>query len=428
MAFRIENPKRFVLSNKSKAGWVDYYAGYSNGFAKSILESSNLPRRAVVVDPWNGSGTTTEIASILGLKGYGFDVNPVMLIVAKARMLNRPTKPSIKPLTDKIIDAAKIKEAPVVASDPLEFWLKPNGIAAIRRLEWAIQDLLVGEGAFKCLDTRDIKNELSDIAAFFYNALFRSVRRCLTRFHTSNPTWIRKAKNETERITYSLTNLAGEFRRQVNGMLKLLEDVPYCHFDTDYVLDIASSDNIPVEDSSVDMILASPPYCTRIDYAMATLPELAILGFTKEKLGVLRNQMIGTSTISKSKRTPSEEWGKSCNKLLERINQHESKASSAYYYKNHLQYFDGIFKSLGECRRILKLRAGCVLVVQDSYYKDLHNDLPKIVVEMAEQNGLSMVKRRNFKQSRTLAGVNPGTRAYRKTFGATEAVLWLKAR
>ena len=84
MAFRIENPKRFVLSNKSKAGWVDYYAGYSNGFAKSILESSNLPRRAVVVDPWNGSGTTTEIASILGLKGYGFDVNPVMLIVANA--------------------------------------------------------------------------------------------------------------------------------------------------------------------------------------------------------------------------------------------------------------------------------------------------------------------------------------------------------
>jgi DNA modification methylase len=427
MVFRIENPKRFVSSNKSKAGWVEYYAGYSNGFAKSLLESSDLPPQAVIVDPWNGSGTTTEIASILGFKGYGFDVNPVMLIIAKARMLSRPTKPSINPLTNKIIESAKIREAPVLASDPLEFWFKPNGIAAIRRLEWAIQDLVVETEAYKALDTRDIKNELSDIGAFFYNALFRSVRGCLAKFHTSNPTWIRKAQSETEKITYSLTNLTAEFRRQVNGMLKSLEDVPYCHLEADFVLDVASSDALPLEDNTADMILASPPYCTRIDYAMATLPELAILGFSKEKMRTLRNQMIGTSTISKNRPVLCEEWGKTCIKLLKRIEQHESKASATYYYKNHLQYFDAIFDSLGECRRVLKRGSECVLVVQDSYYKNVHNDLPKIIVEMAEAKGFSIARRRNFKQSRTLAGVNPGTKNYRNTFGALEAVLWLKA-
>jgi hypothetical protein len=83
MTFQIENPKRFVSANKASCGWVDYYAGYSNHFAKMLLESSNLRPLGVVVDPWNGSGTTTEIASILGFKGYGFDVNPAMLLLPK---------------------------------------------------------------------------------------------------------------------------------------------------------------------------------------------------------------------------------------------------------------------------------------------------------------------------------------------------------
>jgi DNA modification methylase len=427
MPVRIENPKRFVSSNKSTAGWVDYYAGYSNGFAKTLLESSDLPAQAVVVDPWNGSGTTTEVASILGFKGHGYDVNPVMLIVAKARMLSRPTKPSIIPLMNRILASAKSQAISVSSNDPLDSWFLSNGIGAIRAIESSIQELLVDSDGYVALHELDTPEKLSDLGAFFYNALFRSVRQSLLGFYSSNPTWIRKAKTEEQKIRLSLTSLGLEFRRQVSGMLQSLEDVPYCHLDADYVLGVATSDDIPIKDRSADIILSSPPYCTRIDYAIATLPELAILGYSKEKLRALRDQMIGTSTISKMQPAPSEEWGKTCNKLLKRIKDHTSKASATYYHKNHLQYFDGMFASLGECQRILKPGSNCVLVVQDSYYKDVHNDLPKIITEMAEVNGLSISKRRNFKQSRTLAGVNPGTKAYRQTFGATEAVLWFKA-
>lgn len=421
----VENPKRHVSKEKWSAGWYNYYAGFSPRFAKALLESSGLARESVVADPWNGSGTTTEIASVLGFRGYGFDVNPVMMIVAKARMLRRPTRSSIKPLTDQIIESART-HSQAVQNDPLAAWFRPKSVNVVRRFEVAIYKLLIDSKECKLLNDSERSNRVSDIAAFFYNALFRSVRSVIKEFLGSNPTWVRKAKSEEEKITVNWTHLGREFRRQVNRMLVALDDVQFCHIDADYLLETANSRSLPISDQFVDFILSSPPYCTRIDYAITTLPELAILGYSESEVRKLRDTMIGTSTISKNETSLNDEWGSTCKRLLKKIKQHESKASATYYYKNHLQYFDALYESLGECYRVLKPQSRCVLVVQDSYYKDVHNNLPKIVTEMANAQNLSLIKDIDFLQSRTLAGVNPNVRAYRDSFSATESVLCFK--
>ena len=63
--------------------------------------------------------------------------------------------------------------------------------------------------------------------------------------------------------------------------------------------------------------------------------------------------------------------------------------------------------------------------MQDSYYKDLHNDLPSIFTEMAALRGMQLRNRKDFTLTRTLAGINPGTKGYRRTFSAVESVLVL---
>src|SRR5690625_7356069 len=50
-----------------------------------LLDYFSLDFDSIILDPWNGSGTTTEISSGLGYDSVGFDLNPVMLIVARAR-------------------------------------------------------------------------------------------------------------------------------------------------------------------------------------------------------------------------------------------------------------------------------------------------------------------------------------------------------
>lgn len=425
--FVVKNPKRMVSTREWSAGWYYYYAGYSPEFAKALLESSGLRPHSVVVDPWNGSGTTTEIASALGFRAHGYDLNPTMLVVSKARLLGGSTRPSIRPLATRIVKLAKETIPPLLESDQLQLWFSESSVANIRRLDAAIQEILIDQKEYRALRDRDLPSELSDIAAFFYNALFRTVRHQLHPFLSSNPTWIRKAGENEDKLTCGIRLLLKEFENQVDGMLKASEDVLFCHFEADYVLETASSTKLPLEDSSAQLILSSPPYCTRIDYAVATLPELAILGYSKSDVRNLRDRLIGTTTIQKSGAEAHDAWGATCRRFLNRVKSHESKASSTYYYKNHVQYFQGMSKSIEECARILVPGGKCVLVVQDSFYKDVHNKLPRIINEMARNNGLKLERQVDYKQSRTLAGVNPGVKNYRSSFGAIESVLIFQA-
>jgi len=419
----IENPKRNTLARKGSASWYQYYAGFSPRFAKTLLESAKLNSNAIVIDNWNGSGTTTEAASVLGYKTFGFDLNPVMIVVAKAKRLNRREKTSINPLLADIIKKTKYKRQKKTLSDLLSLWITENSVAHLRKLEAAIQILLVDENGYKTLESRNIENELSDIAAFFYTALFRTLRIILKPFLATNPTWIKKAKNDSELINFDLNLLLKTFQNEVGKMTSAIE-VDYCSLVQDQCsLQIASSNKIPLEDNSVDFVLSSPPYCTRIDYAVATMPELALLGYSKNKLRELRNDLIGTATIFENTPEISENWGETCNAFLAEILSHKSRASDTYYYKNHLQYYDSIYKSFSELNRTLKPNSACVLVVQDSYYKEIHNNLPKIFTEIGSSNGFELTHQVDFSQSQTMAGINPNVKQYRKKFGATESVL-----
>ena len=140
---------------------------------------------------------------------------------------------------------------------------------------------------------------------------------------------------------------------------------------------------------SVDLILTSPPYCTRIDYTAATRIELAVLSplaqAAPEELG---RQMIGSTRVPMDEIEVSPTWGPRCRDFLEALRKHPSKASSGYYHRTHLDYFDKMARSLANLTQTLKPGGGAILVVQDSYYKKIHNDLPSIITEMGEAHGL----------------------------------------
>ena len=72
---------------------------------------------------------------------------------------------------------------------------------------------------------------------------------------------------------------------------------------------------------------------------------------------------MGTSTVGLSNHSVDPLWGKTCVRFLKRLYRHGSKASKTYYFKNHLQYFASLFKSIREISRVLKRRGKCVIVM-----------------------------------------------------------------
>lgn len=189
---------------------------------------------------------------------------------------------------------------------------------------------------------------------------------------------------------------------------------------------LGDSTALSLDDDSVDVCITSPPYCTRIDYAVLTRPELAVLGISADKpMRALREGSIGSPTMAKVAVVADEEWGAYTNDLLMKITGHKSKASKSYYSRYFHQYFDGMYRSLSELRRVLKPDAVCALVVQDSYYKEIHVDLARALSEMGSHLGWSSSDRVDYPVPHRRANMNPATAKYRTGALATESLLML---
>lgn len=405
--------------------WYDYYADYSARFVEDVLTHLAIPQTAIVLDPWNGSGTTTQVSEDKGFLAFGYDINPVMVIVARARRLDPDSSINLPGLCNDIIrKAAEHKYSYALNHDPLHTWLSDRSVRIVRDIECAIQSLLLDQ-AYTPLCKLANYDKVNSLVSVFYTALFQTVRSLLRPFQSSNPTWIKEPKTSSEIVDVDASKILGTFKEYISGTIRLLESRKSTRTNTvnNSIINTASSMAIPMRDAEATVVVSSPPYCTRIDYAVATKPELAVLGYSQEEISSLRDRIIGTTTIFNKDIAALPSWGETCNSFLDLVYHHNSKASNTYYYRNFLQYFDSMYCSLKEIDRVTSNDGICALVVQDSYYKDVHNDLPQIFVEFAINFKWKLLIREDYPIGRTMAGINRQTKRYRSSSSAVESVL-----
>jgi hypothetical protein len=419
----IQSPKRTSYVVRGWHGFFPYYAGYPEPFARAVLGSAGLAKNAVVLDPWNGSGTTTFAASRLGLASRGFDINPVMLIIARARLLPRSEADSLEPLARKIVKGIRGNQRLVEPDDPLLNWFTLPTTAIARAIERRIKEHFLGD---LTLTDAGLKLEnISALAATFYVALFSLARNLVSFYQSSNPTWLRKPRQDEPLIENDREEMLSMFVTNLKSMANVLSVRP-THTEKIAAVDLSVLDTVSLQipKNTIDFILTSPPYCTRIDYAAATRIELAILypllGTKMEDLG---RRMLGSTRVPPGKIDCKPQWGPTCGRFLASVREHPSKGSGGYYYKTHVDYFDKIDTSLISLSAGLRDGGKAVLVIQDSYYKDVHNDLAAIVIEMCKAANLRLGRQVNFQIGRSMVGLNPHSRSYRPTTSVVESVL-----
>jgi len=415
----LENPKIYSNSISSQESRLfPYYAGYAKSFAETALNTIDAAKDAVVLDPWNGSGTTTLAAAKLGYRAIGCDLNPVMVLVAKAGVLIKSEVPSLLSLAKAIVNAGEWTDP--AAHDPLDVWLIPSSSQIVRGIETEINRAFVCQENYTSLLGVDALATVSSLASFFYVALFRATRQLLTDFVPSNPTWV-KAPEPQNRKRPNARTLCAAFVKEV----ELLSDRLLTHDSQELLPQVqqGNSEKLSLPDGSIDVVITSPPYCTRIDYAVATSIELAVLRASVEDFSIIRRSLMGTSTVPATAMKVDQRWGSICEDFLHRLYDHSSKASKTYYFKNHLQYFDSLSKSLAQLARVVKPGGKCILVVQDSFYKDVHNDVPGIAAQMARQRGFGLSVKHDFVTGKSMAGINSKARKYLSNRSTTESVL-----
>lgn len=426
----ISNPKLHTDTTLTKElRLFPYYAGYSTVFAKQLLLTLPLKKNAVVFDPWNGSGTTTRIAYDLGYNAFGIDLNPATVVVAKAAMLSQLEAPGLESIAKSIAEQSRKSGRLQCPDDPLLTWLFPKAATIVRALENEINNTLISHDVYAKINSNEVLENVSPLASFFYVALFRTVRRILSDFIPTNPTWVKKPKNQQKRkrpteatILSSFVNEVCDLRRKTIFSKSQIVDGA-----NSVTLRLGNAEKISLQNQAVDAIVSSPPYCTRIDYAIATAIELAVMRLGGEEFDVLRRSLTGTATVERKLEDVDNRWGGTCIRFLEEVYMHSSKASKTYYYKNHLQYFRSLFQSIREISRVLKPNGYCILVAQNSYYKQIHNDIPAMIAEMGNEVGLHLCRREDFSSARSMAGINGRSRKYIANRNTVESVLCFQA-
>lgn len=360
-------------SRRSKNEFYRYYAGYPLDFAEWALGQLNLPAGALVIDPWNGSGTTAAACARFGVSCQGYDINPVMVHLGRSR----------------VASSVDFEEAEELISTVDE--IVGSQVVNIRELGSAFREM-------------PVSNESAHSVAIA--ALFPYARGLLKVSKTKNPSWFKRGA--------TLDGLELDRDELFTSWKLLLREVSLWRSTQDdpdgVAISIARGDSRKSlgRKDAFDGLLTSPPYLTRLDYVQATLPELLLLTEFESvpNMQRLRRSMLGSPLTSERPTQSLERLPTGIRNLLNRIENHSSKASSSYYHRFFSTYFIDLQASMRNIAKVLKGGARGCMVVQSSHYKEINVDLAEAIISLGAQHGLSHDLTVEFDARRSMSSVN----------------------
>jgi hypothetical protein len=358
----LSSPKQTTAERRSSL--FPYYAGFSEAFVRDVIEALQAVPGQVVLDPWNGSGTTTTVAKQTGLSSIGIDINPAMAVVAKARLA-----------TEKNIFEARqlLKHGSRNLSQEflVEACWSPYGSATRSCLLLAIFRLVRRRRAIASITKVALDAELLEL-----------------------------------RSKLSIVSRGG-------GRVSLLTS------------DILAPD---LPKFGADIIITSPPYLTRIDYVKATLPELLVLSLLEDlPFDELRQAMIGSPVVGRGPEYIQSGIGAYAKSVLLQIGAHKSKASSTYYLAFFTAYISKMFSAFEKLATFARPGTSLVLVVQGSHYKEIFVDLAKLSIDFAASTGFSFVSRADYNFKQSFAQLNPKANGYNSDTANETALLFRRS-
>lgn len=320
-----------------------YPAKFIPHLAERIIKRYSK-RGDLVCDVFAGCGTTLVESKILGRQSIGVDINDMACLIMKAK---------VTPIKAEILRAHFS-----VLSNRIDEY-KDTGIYkqyANRVLYWF--DLRDANKLEFLLSA--IKNEIKDdeIQTFFLCS-FSNILKGVS-------IWAQKSNKPTRDMHKKVSDPFKAFRLQVNKMIKGME-VFYSALEDNGTLNIpaeiqhACSKDLRnvIKDSSVDLIITSPPYASSYEYADLHQLSLLWLDGTSKELRDFRKKFVGSSTRS-------DEVGKEdlsyC--IVSALETHSKKLAGSV-----AGYFKDMRKTFEEMNRILKPGGKAAVVIGNTQLK-----------------------------------------------------------
>jgi DNA modification methylase len=327
----------------------------------------------IVLDPMMGSGTAIVEAILAGRKAIGFDIDPLAVEIALVKT-NRLEKTRIQAAYTELTyniryvlgNSPEVEEALEKRFDAgtrkfIDYWFYPHAqkelmaiVLAIERIEDAIIQ-------------RFFKLVFSSIIITKSGGVSRARDLAHSRPHlvkSKIPQNVMEAFSS--RIKKTCSGLDGFGQNAIE---------PY--------IGQCDARQLPLPDSSVDLVVTSPPYANAIDYVRAHKFSLVWFGQSVASLTELRSKYIGTERANDSSPTGLPAFAKS---TIERVSELD-KVKGRILTK----YFQEMKIVIKEVHRVLKMNKNAVIVIGSSTMRGVETQTHLNLIEIAKEVGFQMV-------------------------------------
>lgn len=367
---------RLERADRPAHDWYRFVLSYPPHLVRDYVQRFDLGRRARVLDPFCGTGTTVVECKKLGLASVGIEAHPMSHFAGQTKLDWSVDADRLEQTAIQIAEATLTElERHGIIDDPQPNLLReaPPMLGMLRSLPEEATKLLLTD-SISALPLHKTLVLLDRIDAAEYGrshlrlALAKALVGSISNLHFGPEVGVGPAKVDAPVISTWLglvVQMAHDLRA-LAGKAKVSATIH--HADSREMRRL-----LPLR--SIDAVITSPPYPNEKDYTRTTRLETVILGFIREKqaMRALKRTMLRSNTRGVYKEDIDDQWVSKHAEIqrvasaieARRIELGKTSGFERLYARVTKLYFGGMARHLGELRPFLRSGAQLAYVVGD---------------------------------------------------------------
>lgn len=345
------------------------------GIALQVMSDVDESR---VLDPMMGSGTVMAMARAHGHRGFGFDIDPLAVLISKVWTTAMDRK-EVRDQAVDVLEAALQGFRNITLADAypqgadeetnqfVRYWFDGNARRQLTALSAAIRSVQdeTTRNALWCAFSRLIISKQSGAS----RAMDLSHSRPHRVFKTAPEKPFNKFLPSVERVI----NNSIDRRAADRGPAPRIS--------------VGDARHLPLPDRSVDLVLTSPPYLNAIDYIRCSKFSLIWMDHSLESLRDVRTNSVGTEAGDESLDGDAEiKSVLDALKLRPKLEQRHARILARYVHDMR--------GTISEVGRVLSRGGKAVYVIGENTLRGTYIRTSVIVTKLAELAGLSLKEER----------------------------------
>ena len=335
------------------------------------LIRENSSRGQTVLDPFCGSGSVLVEASILERNAIGIDINPLAVMIARAK--TTPIQPSeLASIVNEVLKSARRR---ILLKRENKY--KPSTVYFKNIYHWFKKDVINDLSLIKeCID--EVETHSKSIYNFLRVCFSATVLKTSNIAFADNPYFARAKTGEA--LEKHSPNVLKIFEERVKDCLKRMKEFYGVHPRNVYCKILQrDSRSMPLEDDSVDLVVTSPPYGEEshtMAYSRFSKLSLLWLDFTSRDINRYAAKSLGGNITAFRNVSPT------LNLLYSKLAKKNKQRA-----KEVFSFFWDYKKCIDEIYRVLRPGCFACIVIGDRSALGLKVSNGELTEELAKLSG-----------------------------------------